>query len=488
MSIALFNDQQTLAGQKLGISTGKAIGLIIMASGLAAMNIYHMGNSITSKLLSPDSSIFAYALLYFIACCIAFMEVPVTEEIVTKEARGQTAKGYRLVLLVIVTMAIGAGLYSITSDADKRSTTVEAHHTNESTYDDRLNVLISERNIARANAKTTQERSEANADYYRKKAKLSQEKSSYQLTRPSLAIKTDSIFHWIWAIGFSLLCSIGVVVITAYLTKYHKPLTEIPRVFFKVKEEQNWTMNDDDVRVIPAQVDLAGGSSVNQARSAIKKSANPSPRPIQNAESNKCSEGTTDTRPHLEDTRTGAVSKGQNAGSVRTRNDAPECSVKNPYSSNHYDLIKQSVISGEIKPVIRPVKNKLIELKVTFINDAERQKQAIEILEKLKEEGALINNPDFGNTGKVEPKYLINTKSEEGISKPEKIIIEKPEKVNLRKQGSVKMIRTICPKCFEPQAISETNLKAWGGRCCCGECEAEYSVNDNLNKDQKGAK
>ena len=27
-----------------------------------------------------------------------------------------------------------------------------------------------------------------------------------------------------------------MIVITAYLDKYHKPLTEIPRVFFKVKE------------------------------------------------------------------------------------------------------------------------------------------------------------------------------------------------------------------------------------------------------------
>mgnify|MGYP000489409182 CR=1 FL=1 len=34
MAIALFNDQAVLAGQKLGISTAKAIALIIMAAVL----------------------------------------------------------------------------------------------------------------------------------------------------------------------------------------------------------------------------------------------------------------------------------------------------------------------------------------------------------------------------------------------------------------------------------------------------------------------
>ena len=58
MAIAIFNDQATLAGQKLGISTAKAVALMIMAGGLGTMNIYHMGNSITHKLLTPDSCFF----------------------------------------------------------------------------------------------------------------------------------------------------------------------------------------------------------------------------------------------------------------------------------------------------------------------------------------------------------------------------------------------------------------------------------------------
>lgn len=206
MAIAIFNDQDTLAGQKLGISTAKALALTVMACGLAAMNIYHMGNSVTSKLLTTDSSIFAYALLYFIAACIAFMEVPVTEEIVTQSARGRSAIGHKLMLMVIVSMAIAAGLYSITSDAEKREGAVTSYETAEQSYSDLQQALLSDRNIARASAETTAERSKANADYYRALAALRLEQSGHQSERPTLAVKTDSIFHWIWAIGFSLLC------------------------------------------------------------------------------------------------------------------------------------------------------------------------------------------------------------------------------------------------------------------------------------------
>lgn len=312
MAIAIFNDQETLAGQKLGISTGKAWMLTFMACGLAAMNVYHMGNAVTSKLLTPESSIFSFILLYLIACCIAFMEVPVTEEIVTQSALDKPARGYRAMLAVIVCMAIGAGLYSITSDADKRATSVEAHNTSESTYDDLLQALISERNIARANATTTQERSQANAEFYRAKAKLLNEKSKHQSERPALAVKTDSIFHWVWAIGFSLLCSLGVVIITAYLTKYHKPLTEIPRVFFRVRKEQDWAMTADDVRVIPANVDLTGGSSTKAARQQLTRPTD--------SQSNTTSSQAAPPRPELDESNAGAVLNTQNDASDRTLN------------------------------------------------------------------------------------------------------------------------------------------------------------------------
>ena len=459
MAIAMFNDQETLAGQKLGISTAKALGLVIMAAGLAAMNIYHMGNAVTSKLLTENSSLAYYALLYFIACCIAFMEVPVTEEIVTQEARGHKAKGHRLMLMIIVTMAIGAGLYSITSDADKRATTAQAHHTTESTYDDLLKALISDRNIARANATTTQERSEANATFFREKAKLNREKASHQATRPALAVKTDSIFHWVWAIGFSLLCSLGVVVITAYLTKYHKPLTEIPRVFFKVREEQEWTMNDDDIRVIPAQVDLAGGSSTGAARKAIN--TRPSRSKNENLTSSKSE--ATKNHPELDTANAGAVSNSENKVSDRSLNENTDRAVKIEYSNDHYQAIKKAIITSEITPAQKQIAKRLTELNIKFVDDAERSKKVLEIIKQLKAESVLIDNPKFGNSGgKVVAKYMLN---------PDFL---QDEKQNLE-QGGELMIKSECPDCGKQTSVSESNLKAWNDRVGCRDCQIVYS-------------
>ena len=460
MSAALFNDQPILAGQKLGISTAKAILLGVMASGLAAMNVYHMGNAVTSKLLAPESSIFAYALLYFIACCIAFMEVPVTEEIVTQEARGRKARGHRLMLAVIVTMAIGAGLYSITSDADKRSSTIAAHETAGLSYQDRAQALISDRNIARAGATDSAGRSQANADYYRALAALRLEQSGHQSTRPALAVKTDSVFHWIWAIGFSLLCSLGVVVITAYLTKYHKPLTEIPRVFFKTREDQAWAMNDDDVRVIPAHVDLAGGSSTGAARKAISTPSSQS----KNNNLTSSSKRDAPNRPAPDTANAGAVLNDEKSVSDRPLNQNPERAVQVEYSNDHYLAVKKAVISKEISPAQKPVCRLLTKLNIKFVDDSERTKKAIEIIENLKAENVLIDNEKFGNSGgKVVAKYKLNPDHENEQSE---------QGDNIASDD----IETVCPKCKQTEIIERSAVAKSGGkvRSACGHV---YSVN-----------
>lgn len=437
MAIALFNDQDTLAGQKLGISTGKAFFLMIMASGLGAMNIYHMGNAITNKLLTPDSHLLLYALLYFIAGCIAFIEVPITEEIVTTEAKGYRATGHRLLLAVVACMAIGGGVYSITTDAEKSDAVRTAHQTSESSFDDLKKSLISQRNIARANATTTQERSQANSDYFTALSKLKIQLANHQSTRPPQAIETGSFWHWLWACGFSLLCSVGVIVITAYLTKYHKPLTEIPRVFFRVKEDQEWTMNDDDVRVIPAQVDLTGGSSTGAARNVLG-----TPSPTQkNEELTSPSERDAKNRPHAEDTRMGVVLNDTDSASERPLNEPTGRAVLVDYSEGHYGVIKDSILKREISPTQKPVKAQLVALNVKFVDDAARQQKAVEILDQLAEERVLILNPDYGKSGKVVAKYLLNTDYTELA------------------QGSDKTLYTMCPYCGNEGTILESQLR-----------------------------
>ena len=440
MSTALFNDQQTLAGQKLGISTAKAVALMVMASGLGAMNIYHMGNAVTHKLLTPDSSLLLFALLYFIAACIAFIEVPVTEEIVTTEARGRRATGHRILLGIIACMAMGAGVYSITTDAEKSDATRTAHRTNESSFEDLKQGLISDRNIARSKATTSAEISQANGDYFRALAALKKQQANHQATRPPEAVTTGSFWHWLWACGFSFLCSVGVIAITNYLTKYYKPLTEIPRVFFRTKEDQEWAMEDDDVRVIPAQVDLTNGQSNASGRTAMQDS------PAQSKTDSLTSTGkrADGNRPAPDDSTVGAVLKGQEYTSERSLEEGG----KKPFLPAHYALIRQAIIDREFNPTQAPVKSKLVRMKIQFIDDAARQRKAVEILNQLEGEGVIIPNPDQEKTKRNLANYVVNpdyNMTEKGDNKAVENLADEDEE-DTTAIGAFDIV-TRCPQC-----------------------------------------
>ena len=515
MSATMFNDQQILAGQKLGISTAKAFALIAMSLGLGAMNIYHMGNSITSKLLTPDSNIMLFILLYFIASCIAFIEVPLTEEITTLKAKNEASKiktpvfGYQVMLSIVACMAVAGGVYSMTTDAEKVDARRTGHDTHSSSFEDLKQGLISNRNAARQQALSFDssvqrqvETSRANADYFKALAKLKIQYSAHQVSRPTQAVETGTVWHWLWTIGFSLLCSLGVIVITNYLTKYHKPLTEIPRVFFKVKDQQEWLMQDDDVRVIPAQVDLSGGSSTGAARKALDT---PSPTP-ENENLTSASERALENRPAPATINVGAVSDADNGVSVRTLNDDPERVPKIEYSKHHYEAIKAGVIDGSIKPTMRPIKNGLVSLNIKFVDDATRQKKATSILAQLLKEGVLIDNPEFGLTGKVVAKYILNSDySEQGsnLKSKEELIAGLPkvagfgvgglgvepeyfagaeviagvEDPDLKQSGEDDSVMSCqCPECGKLEAVEQVN-KSGKVRSVCG---AVYIAADNL--------
>jgi len=410
MSAAIFNDQKTLAGTKLGISTAKAIALTIMGLGLGAMNIYHMGNAITSKLLTPDSSILLFAMLYFIASCIAFIEVPLTEEVVSQKAKHggkSTASilGYKLMLTIVACMAVAGGVYSITTDAEKVDSRRTAHDTKNSSFEDLKQGLISDRNAARRQALSFDtdsqrqiETSRANSDYYRALAKLKNQQAGHQVSRPTSAVDTGSLWHWFWAIGFSLLCSIGVIVITAYLAKYHKPLTEIPRVFFRTKENQEWKMDDDDVSVLRAHVDLTGGSSTKAARATIGR-----PSDVDNATPAGVQNGSDEKPPALGTTRV----SGENDVSGRTLNQNTGDVQNGALSSERYGDLKREILAGKLPPTVRAIKAWLRTHKIGA-TDKTRSGITDKILVKMKNDGLLILNPEQGKTNKIVAKYVLN--------------------------------------------------------------------------------
>jgi len=113
-------------------------------------------------------------------------------------------------------------------------------------------------------------------------------------------------------------------------------------------------------------------------------------------------------RPPLATINVGAVLNDSDDASVRTLNDDPERVPKMEYSAHHYEAIKEGVIDGSINPTMRPVKNALVSLNIKFVDDATRQKKATAILDQLLEEGVLMDNPEFGLTGKVVAKFILN--------------------------------------------------------------------------------
>ena len=418
MSAVSFNDQETFAGHKIGISTAEAYTLMMVAFGLTLMNFYHMGNTLNAKLINEASPfIFEYGL-YAIALCLAVLEFPVTKSMVTNYRLlddGQRMTGaifmQGLLLAVIIGAAGGGGVYSNMVDADEKDSRITSHKTQGSSFEDLKQVLISERNIKRSEARKLASAndisagvSKANGEYFRALAALKMKQSGHQLTRPVSGATNGSIAHWVMTILISLLCSLGVVFISGYLAVYHKPLVGKPALSLRSKSQQDWILNKEDIISKKYEIDVLN----NEGKSYVKMDRSTPLPASQNDSINTKSSETPKNHPPLDDSHLGAVLNTSESVSERSLNDDPERVPKMEYSADHYAAIKAGVIDGTIKPTLKPVKSALVALNIKFVDDAARQKKASSILAQLLEEGVLKANPEFGATGKVVAKYILN--------------------------------------------------------------------------------
>lgn len=136
------------------------------------------------------------------------------------------------------------------------------------------------------------------------------------------------------------------------------------------------------------------------------------------------------------------------------------------------------VLNNDIKPTIRPIKAALVSQNVKFVDDKARQKKAGEILERLKKEGVIIDNPDQGSGGQIVAKYVRNPDYKEQGAGP----------VNSSAQDSAKYIQLakpvncICPSCGAVEVVAETTPK---GRVRSG-CGKIYKAADNLENPKAG--
>ena len=128
-------------------------------------------------------------------------------------------------------------------------------------------------------------------------------------------------------------------------------------------------------------------------------------------------------------------------------------------------MIKAGIIDGSIKPTLKPVKAALVSLNIKFVDDAARQKKASNILIQMLKEGVLKDNPEFGATGKVVAKYILNPDGgKQGDTK------------NLKPEESEMTCR--CPECGKLEEVKATN-PAGKVRSVCG---AVYVASENQAK------
>ncbi len=98
------------------------------------------------------------------------------------------------------------------------------------------------------------------------------------------------------------------------------------------------------------------------------------------------------------------------------------------------------------------------------MDNATRQKKATSILAQLLKERVLIDNPEFGSTGKVVAKYILNPDAKQGDNKD----LEDVETV----------ITCQCPECGKLEEVGSTN-PAGKVRSVCG---AVYVASHNKVK------
>ena len=92
-------------------------------------------------------------------------------------------------------------------------------------------------------------------------------------------------------------------------------------------------------------------------------------------------------------------------------------------------------------------------LNIKFVDDAGRQKKASNILAQLSKEGVLIDNPEFGSTGKVVAKYILN---------PDAKLVSTDDL-----GFEVTAMTCQCPECGKLEEVRTTS-EAGKGRSVCG--------------------
>ncbi|WP_022952673.1 hypothetical protein [Leucothrix mucor] len=477
---------QTIAGHSVGASKSFGVLMAVIMMALVFMNAYHLSNFLVSKLTSPEGSfIFKWALMV-VGAGIACIEIPLAKSMVTSYrlhgfSSGTIIQG--LLAIVVTIMAIVAGISSQLADTDRRDTQTASYQVTDGSFAnmERSAEMARDSALHRANRIHDEEskliaKIDAERAYQDQLIAIAQQKAAHTLHKPVQMIQSGTTEHYIVIALFSIVCSVGAIFCSAFSAVFINPLVAMPAFSLKAKANHDWQSDGSDFKTVQHELSpLANKFSGYLGREKVAATVNNTALPsAENNDLTSTNNRAAENRPHVEDTRLGAVLNPSESVGVRTPNEDNQQGGKVDYSNGHYLTIKEGILSGGIKPTVRPVKAQLVKLKVRFVDDAARQQKAVDILDQLHAEGVLIDNPDFGKSGQVVAKFMLNPNYQsasndlEGQRKPanRNITLDEP-------------VSCICPECGKQERIVETTPK---GRVK-SSCGAIYVAADHLVDD-----
>lgn len=452
-------------GYKVGSTKGNTWFITALSLALVGYNAIHLHDYAVVNFINEDTGIIKEYAIRLAATGVAFLEIVIGGVFVYLYRTSESKFNAPLLLvgflaLVVASMAVVAGNGSQQSKADVKSNKVNAHDSSLTVIDNKMKSAEIQRDIdlrlanqiKNANQRAI-EKDRANLNYSNKVTRLNSQKSVKQSSRPVQPFANDSIGHYISITLFSILCSFGALFLSGYSAAFLKPLVAIPAITFVEKLKHAWSSSAKDFQTTQHQISPVGGFIGNLVR--LRKVT---PKP------NERTSTVNDTvnRPAPHDSLLSSNSDSTPEQSARAPEQPSEKGLQVDYDASHYAEIKQGILNQSIAPTTRPIKAELNSLMVKFVNDAEREKKAAQILIQLKGEGVIIDNP---NAGKGKAKYVLNGDYQSDETEEE---------------GEDKMISSICPECKHQSKVSESNLEKWNGLCGCPECSSDYVVMDNL--------
>ena len=457
------NRNISLEGRKIGVHPIVTLFLIGILLILMLVPTYHMSNAMSS--VFDMSNTLAYCVIGLIAFAISTVEPMLSQSIYHNEgtsnnARKDVSGRFWLLICVFFVTAMGGWSHHVTTSKDDIQRT--SHNTLSRTFSDDLESIELEYQTSMATAK---DKDKIGLDIKRRQQRsaLNRRYAAHQAAAVAPSSELGRAASTLLYCLLSLIVSIATITYSRFILRFSLSITEIPIIDYISKLGQDWKTGKAE----GSNNIIDHGMGRKTALRGDLETPKIELRNVKEQWANVDDIRPAPNRPAPYDSTVGAVSGDENHGGER--------SPKPEYSETHYQAIKQSILSGDFNPTQAPVKKELVRLRVQFIDDAERQRKAVEILNQLQAEGVIIENPAQKDTKQNLAKFVVNPDHQPAQN------LESTTDENLE-QGDEEMIRSTCPECQHTSRASKKNIKRWQGAVGCPECRTDYLVADNLAK------